>query len=241
MIATLASLTIRALVNRRRTLLLALVGALLVLIAFLSSLGEPSPDDALSTTGRILAQIGIGVVLPLVAVVIGTAAVGSELEDGTIVHLLAKPISRPLLTAVKLVAAWLTVVGIVAPAMAVAALVGSGDVPLAVAAVVATVVGGLEYTALFLALSLVTGRALVIGLAYVVIWEGVVAGLFEGTRILSVRQHTLAIADAIRGDDVVPAQLDAVPAIIAAALITVLATVLAARRLARVELRGDTD
>jgi ABC-2 type transport system permease protein len=241
MIGTLASITIRGLVNRRRTTLLLLAGALLVLISFLSGLGEPSRDEALATTGGLLAQVGIGVVLPLVAVVIGTAAVGSELEDGTIVYLLAKPIPRPLLTGVKLAAAWLTVVAIVAPAMALAALAGSGDGALAVAAVVATVVGGLEYTAIFLALSLVTGRALVLGLAYVVIWEGVVAGLFAGTRILSVRQHTLAIADAVRGDGVIPADLEPIPALVAAAVVTAVAAVLAARLLARVELRGDTD
>ena len=34
----------------------------------------------------------------------------------------------------------------------------------------------------FLALSLVTSRALAIGLIYVLVWEGVLAGLFEGTR-----------------------------------------------------------
>ena len=41
MIATLASLTFRALLNRRRTLLLGLLGALIVVVALIFRLGEP--------------------------------------------------------------------------------------------------------------------------------------------------------------------------------------------------------
>ena len=240
MIGTLVSLTIRGLLNRRRTLLLALVGILLIVVGALSRLADPSADEARTFSGRLLADFGIGVVLPLVAVVIGTAAIGSELEDGTLVYLLAKPIPRWLLAIVKLLAAWLTVVFLVAPALAIGALVAGGDAQLALAGAAAATVGALEYVALFLALSLVTGRALVIGLAYVVVWESVIAGLFAGTRILSVRQHALAIGDAVRGDGIVPSTLDALPALGVALLVTALASVIAIRNLERVELRGET-
>ena len=240
MIGTLVSLTIRGLLNRRRTLLLALVGILLIVVGALSRLANPTADEALTFSGRLLADFGIGVVLPLVAVVIGTAAVGSELEDGTLVYLLAKPIPRWLLAIVKLGAAGVTVVALVAPALAIGALVAGGDAQLALAGVAAATVGAIEYVAIFLALSLVTGRALVIGLAYVVVWESVIAGLFAGTRILSVRQHALAIGDAVRGDGIVPSTLDALPALGVALLVTVLAAVIAVRNLERVELRGET-
>jgi ABC-2 type transport system permease protein len=240
MIGTLVSLTIRGLLNRRRTLLLALVGILLIVVGALSRLADPSADEALTFSGRLLADFGIGVVLPLVAVVIGTAAVGSELEDGTLVYLLAKPIPRWLLAVVKLLAAWVTVVALVAPALAIGALVAGGDAQLALAGAAAATVGALEYVAIFLALSLVTGRALVIGLAYVVVWESVIAGLFAGTRILSVRQHALAVGDAVRGDGIIPSTLDAGPALGVALLVTVLAAVIAVRNLERVELRGET-
>ena len=240
MIGTLVSITIRGLLNRRRTLLLALVGILVIVVAALSRLADPTDEEALRFAGRLLADFGIGVVLPLVAVVIGTAAVGSELEDGTLVYLLAKPIPRWLLALVKLLAAWITVVLLVAPALAVGSLVAGGDAQLALAGVAATTIGALEYVAIFLALSLVTGRALVIGLAYVVVWEGVIAGLFAGTRVLSVRQHALAIGDAVRGGDVVPSTLDPLPALGVALLVAALATALAVRNLERVELRGET-
>ena len=56
--------------------------------------------------------------------------------------------------------------------------------------------GGLVYSALFVLLSVITSRALIAGLIYVFIWEGLVNGFFAGTRLLSVRHYTLGVADA---------------------------------------------
>ena len=46
----------------------------------------------------------------------------------------------------------------------------------------------------FTALGAVTSRALIIGLGYTLIWEGVLAGLLEGTKFLSVRQAMLGVS-----------------------------------------------
>ena len=67
---------------------------------------------------------------------------------------------------------------------------------------VAGLVGGTAYAHGFTALGVVTGRALIVGLGYTLIWEGVLAGLLEGTRFLSVRQATLGVATALTGEDV---------------------------------------
>ena len=240
MTAALLTITLRALLSRRRTLLLALVGALLVLATVLYRLSSPSEADSLVVMHGLLGDFGLGVLLPLVAVIVATASIGSELDDGTIVYLLAKPIPRWRIVLVKLVVAWLLVVLLVMPAIVAAALIGYPDASLAVGYAAAATFGALEYTAVFLALSLVTSRALIIGLAYVVVWEGVVAGLFAGTRVLSIRQHALAVADALGGDAAAGADL-AVGAAVAVGLgVSVLATALAIRRLERVELRGET-
>jgi ABC-2 type transport system permease protein len=241
-IPTLASLTFRALLNRRRTLLLGLIGALIVLVAAIYRIGGPSADESLDFTGRLLANFGIGVLLPVVAVIVGTAALGSELDDGTIVYLLAKPVPRPLIVAVKFVVAWAVIALLVALPILLAGLIGAGgETGLAFGYAIAALLGALEYTAVFLALSLVTSRALVIGLAYVVVWEGVVAGLFAGTRIVSVRQHALSIADALTGDGGVTAELAVGTAVVIGAIVTVAAIALAVRRLSLVELRGETS
>jgi ABC-2 type transport system permease protein len=240
MTAALLAITFRALLNRRRTLLLALLGALLVLATVVYRLGNPSATESLDVTRQLLADFGLGVLLPLVAVIVGTGAIGSELDDGTVVYLLAKPVPRWRIVLVKLGVAWLVVVLLVVPATVVAGLIGHDDRGLAVAYAAAATVGALEYTALFLALSLVTSRALIIGLAYVMVWEGVVAALFAGTRALSVRQHALAVAEAVGGESAAQAELAIGIALGVAVAVTILAVRLAIRRLERVELRGET-
>ena len=238
----LVTITLRALLNRRRTVLLALLGALMVAIVGLYLLSDPPPDQALEVTRNLLSDLAIGVLLPLVAVIVGTSAIGSELDDGTIVYLLARPVPRWRIVLVKLLVAWLVVTILVAPATLVAGLIGQDDPALAIGFAAAAVVGALEYTAVFVALSLITSRALIVGLAYVVIWEGVVAGLFAGTRTISVRQHVLAVAETLGGGNAAGiADLALEVAIGGLAIVTIGAAILAMRRLETVELRGETS
>ena len=99
--------------------------------------------------------------LPLVALVFGTAAIGSELEDGTAVYLLAKPMPRWAVVLAKLVAAGGLTAALIAPAALVTGLVLAGDqgdgAGIAVAYAVASVVGSFLYAAVFLALSIAHG------------------------------------------------------------------------------------
>ena len=240
MIGTLVSVTLRGLLNRRRTLLLALLAGLIVLVAGVFQLSGPSQDAALDFTAGLLANVGLAALLPLVAVIAGTAALGSELDDGTIVYLLAKPVPRALIVTVKLLVCWVVVTCLVSLPILAAGIVG-GTAVLGGAYAVAAAVGALEYSAIFLALSLLTSRALIIGLAYVVVWEGVVATLFEGTRILSVRQHALAVADALGGEAAISAEVAVGTAVVFAAVVTLVAYLVAVRRLQGVELRGETS
>src|SRR4029079_3790009 len=96
-----------------------------------------------------------------------------------------------------LVAAGLTI-ALIMPAMVGTGIVAGGfglcSVSTTFAYVLAASVGGAAYACAFVALSAFTGRALIIGLAYTLIWEGILAGLREGTKFLSLREATLGIA-----------------------------------------------
>jgi ABC-2 type transport system permease protein len=241
--AVIAGITLRQLLSRRRTLLLLLLGAVLVLVAIIVRLaGEES--RALPFTAGLLANLGIATLMPLVALLFGTGAIGSELEDGTAVYLLAKPIDRTTILLTKLAVASGCAVLLTCGPMLLAGLIGArglGD-GLVLAFVGAAAIGSILYSALFVALSLATGRALVFGLGYVLIWEGVLSGLFAGTRTFSVRQITLSFADAF-GDpspEVFNAQLELTTAVVMAAIVLVVATALAIRRLAAIEIAGET-
>ncbi|HEY7589968.1 MAG TPA: ABC transporter permease subunit [Candidatus Limnocylindrales bacterium] len=188
----LVGVTLRALLARRRTILLALLAALPVLIALLVRVGGGNPNEA-----RIFEAI-VRSVLPLVALVFGTAALGGELEDGTAVYLLAKPVPRW-----QIVAAKALVAGSLAAGLSVASTVGATVIAIgfsasaigtAAAFGVAAAVASFAYVALFVAASALTGRALILGLIYTLVWEGALAGILEGTRQFSVREATIGIA-----------------------------------------------
>ena len=173
--------------------------------------------------------------LPIVGLVFGTAALGAELEDGTAVFLLVKPIDRWRIVVAKLIVAVGLSIALVAPASFVAGAIlqpGGTGLSGAVGAAVGTAVGATVYATVFFALSLVTGRALAIGLVYVLVWEGVLAGLLEGIRVLSIRQYTLAISAAITHPGVTdPDLLDVRTALVLAVVAVAVAAVIAVRRL----------
>jgi ABC-2 type transport system permease protein len=192
----IVAVTLRGLLGRRRTFLMILLVALPVLIALLVRLADSRMD-----VDRILDAMLVRTVLPLVALVLGTAALGSELEDGTAVYLMIKPVPRWRIVAAKMiVAAGRTVVLVVPSALLAGVLAGgtgSGALGTTVAFSVAVALGGSAYACVFVGLSAYTSRALVVGLGYTMIWEGVLAGLLEGTRFLSIRQATLGIASGL--------------------------------------------
>lgn len=239
----IAAITLRQLLSRRRTILLLLLGAVMLLVALGLRVGV-EPPYVERYTAVLLETFGIGTLMPLVALLFGTGAIGSELDDGTAVYLLAKPISRSTILLTKLAVASGCAILLTCGPMLLAGLIvggGLGD-GLVLGFVAAAAIGSILYSALFVALSLATGRALVFGLGYVLIWEGVLSGLFAGTRTFSVRQITLAFADAFAGvsPDTFDAQLDLTTAAVMAGVVLVAATALAIRRLVRIEIAGET-
>ena len=235
----LVGVTLRGLFGRRRMLLLLLLAALPVIVGLVIRLGSGRPD-----VPGILDTLGIRTVLPLVALVIGTAVIGSETEDGTLVYLLTKPIARWRTALAKLlVAAGLTVVLAVPPIFLTGILVGgtSGEsVGIAAGYAIAALVGGAAYAVVFATLGAYTSRALILGLAYTLLWEGVLAGLLEGTRFLSIRQATLGLAATLTDVDPGVDPLDPVVSIAILTAAIVGSFVLTTAALRRFEIRaGD--
>lgn len=191
-------LTLRQLLGRGRTIGLALVALLPIVLALVYRLGGED-DDQQRWVARVLFEgLVVTTLLPLAALVFGTAALGAEIEDGTAVHLLAKPVARSRIVVGKLLAAWVATTTTVLTSGLVAGAIGLAGVPddgLLLGFGVGLLLGGLAYCALFVMLSIRTSRALIAGLVYVFVWEGLVNGLFAGTRLLSVRHATLAVAE----------------------------------------------
>lgn len=244
MIATIAAVTVRSLLGRRRSLLIGLLALLPIVVAILVRVSGRVGPGLDEIGALVLDRLVITTLLPLVALVFGTTAIGAEIDDGTALYLLVKPIARWRIVAAKLLVATGLTAALTAPTAFVAGAILLADGPgLAVplGAAVGTAAGAVAYATIFLALSLVTSRALPVGLVYILVWEGILAGLFEGTRVLSVRQYALGIAAAVAAPGSPdPSLLDGATAALLAALAVGLAALLAVRRLTTFEV-GEAD
>jgi ABC-2 type transport system permease protein len=237
----IARITLRQLLSRRRTVLLVVLSAIVVLVALLRRLSPAGPDAKF--TADLLSNLGIATLMPLVALIFGTGTIGAELEEGTAVYILAKPIRRSVVIATKLLVAIGCSVALTSLPILLAGFVagGEGVAGLAIGFAIASAIGSAVYCALFVALSLLTTRAFVSGLAYVLVWEGFLSGLFAGTRTLSVREQTLAFAKAIANvpDAIFKAELPLATAIVVASVVSIAAIAIGLRRLSRIEIAGE--
>jgi ABC-2 type transport system permease protein len=190
-------LTVRQLAGSRRIwLVLALVSLpLLAGLLFQVADATATPDEFADDVTRVMLSSAI---LPLVMLLLATAAFGNEVGDRTLVYLVTKPIARWRIVAPKLLAS-VAVGGIpVALGGAVAvAVIERGDVGGALATGTGLLAGAAAYAAIFTWAGLATRHALLIGLVYVFIWEAALAAYLDGIRFLSVRRYTLALIHAL--------------------------------------------
>ena len=235
--ATLITLTARALLGRRRVWLLVPIPVLLLGMALLGML---SPVPAEDWSPGLLSGLGIAVLLPLTALIVGSSALGLEIEDGTITHILTKPVPRYEIIIAKLIVAWGVTVLAAALPIGLAAVIVAGTAA-GLGVFIACVVGALAYTAIFLALSLVTRRPVAFGLVYIMLWENLLTRFVDGARILSIKDYVTAIGQRLAGSGLLePATLAPLTGVILAVLIASAATVAATARLRAFALTGET-
>lgn len=147
--------------------------ALLGVLLALAVRGRASVDAELPL--RMLSQYELSLLVPVVSLVLGAAAFGDLVDDRTLVYLWLRPIARWRVVLGAWTAAFAgSLVFAVLPTTVAAAMADGGGTVVA-AALVAATVGALGYTSMFLLLGLLVRRALVWGLAYLLIWEQFVA------------------------------------------------------------------
>jgi ABC-2 type transport system permease protein len=238
---TVAHLTVRSMLGRRRALLLLALPVLLLGIALLARvLAGPEPELA----RQLLGPFAMGTLVPLLALLAGTGAIGAEIDEGSIMYVLAKPISRSSIVLAKLAVA----IGVVlafgsVPIVAAGVIAGDQLDGPALAYGVASALAGIAYCATFLLLAIVTRHAVVLGLLYAVVWETAISQTVPGVQAVSIQQWALATTELLVGDHAARAGTDAAVGDVGAALLVALvvgATWLAVRRLRVLRIAGDT-
>lgn len=234
---TIMGLTARAMLGRKRVLLLLPMPLLLI---GLTVIGVLSGSDDADWGPVVFSSLGLSVILPLTALIIGSSALGLEIDDGTITHLLTKPLPRSEIVLSKLAVAWLVTTVATGLPLAVSALIaGAGS--LAVGLVIGAAIGGLAYSALFLALSVMTKRPVAVGLVYIMLWENLLVSFVSGTRVFSVQQHATTIADSIGNTQLLDSSLSLSTALIMSVIFIVVGTVGATQRLRSFALTGEAN
>ena len=233
---TVAWLTARATLGRRRALLFAVPAVILIALTLVlratRPAGAPWPD-------HVLGDFGFSVLLPLTALIIGTGVLGAEIDDGSAIHLLATPVRRSAVVVTKFsVAAVATMLFAAVPELD-AGLLAPGSGKLGFALFAGALVGSVIYSAVFVMASVLTSRAIALGLLYVLIWEGLLGNLVGGARILSIAHYSLGVANAIYPDRNFQAGLSLSTSLILGVIVTGGALILATRRLSAFAIKGE--
>ena len=184
--------SLRGLARGRRLLVVAVLLAVPALLALAEAAGASNENSGRFTID-LFAQLVLPVLLPLTALIFATTALGSEIEDRTMVYLTLRPVSRLSIVLAKLLAAVLITTLLVEMSLAVTYGIAAHAAPdgRALGALLLAGLGGcLAYTSAFLLLGLLAPRrALVIGFVYVLVWEGLVAGFSPALAALSVHRY----------------------------------------------------
>ena len=229
-------ITLRATLGRKRALVFLLVPAVLLLITVALKLVATSPV----WPAEFLGVFGFSVVLPLTALIIGTSVLGAEIDDGSIVHLLATPVSRVSVVLSKFAAAVaLTILFGALPEYLAAGIARGFGGTLALGLLAGALVASVAYNALFVMLSVLTTRAIAVGLLYLLVWEGLLGNLVGGVRVLSIGQYSVSVANSISRTSALNAHLTTGTAIVMAVVVTAATLAVAARRLSAFSIKGD--
>ena len=172
---------LRMQITVKRLLGIAGLGALAVLIGLFSRWD----DNPAQAAADVVSSYGLGILVPFAALWLGASAIGDLVDDRLLVYLWLKPVARWQLPAAAVLATASVVLPLTAVPLAAAAFAaGAGDV--APAAFLAGSFAALAYAGLFVAAGLWFRRAVWWGLAFVLLWENVVAHTAEGVARFTV-------------------------------------------------------
>ena len=218
---------LRQLTSRSRIIGLTL----LALVAPISGFALGSADASLDDSVRLIASVGLGLVLPVVALVFAGAAIGDLRDDKTLVYLWLRPMDRwPIAAGAALAAGTLAAPITIIPIVLAAVLTGAGN-GIVAGTLLATIVGLVAYVAVFTLFGVWLKRFIVWGLAYILIWEGFIAQAGAGVARIALRKYTRSILVDRTGADLDLADFSLVTAVVVPIVVAVAALAVAAWRL----------
>jgi ABC-2 type transport system permease protein len=201
-LVTLLGITAARQTRGRRLLIFSLLFALPILFAVLAHRFQVPYEASEVETVLVFGLIPQALV-PLTALLFASGMVQDDVEEQTLTYLLIRPIPRWLIYVAKVAATWL-VTSALASVFTAAALVAvywgtnEPDTPALIRR--AMLISGLlslsllAYIAIFGGLSLLIRRSLVLGVGYIVVFEGVLANIDFVVRHLTVMYYVRTLS-----------------------------------------------
>jgi ABC-2 type transport system permease protein len=197
-LATLFILTLRQQIRGRRLLVLSLLFALPSVLAAVVNLASRFPPPTESLQFALVFNLIPHTLVPLAALLYATGIIQDEVEEQTLTYLLLRPLPRWALYLVKLFATMFMTSVLVAVFTAVALAVISftarepvniGHVAIALKTAGALSLAQVGYCGFFGFLGLLTRRSLLAGVAYIILFEGLMASLDTVARRLTIMYY----------------------------------------------------
>jgi len=180
--------------SRRALACFALAATTPAMAWIVAAFSETSGAEIATNLGWLLL---LQVIVPLLALVSGSAVITEEIEDRTITYLFSRPIPR----AAVLLGRWLAALLFVATLLAIAAILTVFfaswsahpgpplDAGITLPLLEAVLVGGAVYSAIFAALGVFLRHPMIVGLGYAFAIEGFLANLPGRNQALTVQYH----------------------------------------------------
>jgi ABC-2 type transport system permease protein len=184
------SVLLKQLITKGRLIGIAIVGVLPIFLGWV--IGAQSNDPLEAGVGFV-SYMGLSILVPIVALIFASASLGDTREDGTLVYLWLRPISRLSVST----GAWAASVTIALPLtvipMAVSALLLDAGKSVVTATIITSILAVVAYSGLFVTLGLIVKNPVLWGLAYTFIWEAIVASFAKPAAALAVSGYSRAI------------------------------------------------
>ena len=181
---------LKQLITKGRLIGITIIGLLPILLGWV--IGRQS-DDPLEAGVGFISYMGLSILIPIVALIFASASLGDTREDGTLVYLWLRPISRLSVST----GAWAASITIALPLTVIpitisAILLDTGN-SVVTATIITSILAVLAYSGLFVTLGLIVKNPVLWGLAYIFIWEAIVASFAKPAAALAVSGYSRAI------------------------------------------------
>lgn len=187
----LCGLLLRTQVTRTRLVSLGSLSALALLVGW--ALGASRARSHLNAGADFVNLYGLSLLVPVAVLVFASSMFGDLTDDGTLVYLWLRPISRVKLVAAAACTSFVVTWPLVVPPLVAAAALTRGGTDLVLGTLVSATVMVAAYVGVFLALGVRVRRPLVWGLLYIFIWEGFVARGSANAAKAAVRAYGTSI------------------------------------------------